>query len=240
MTTPTRPVRETALEQQTLIREFEQCEIDRTDVGAPARLAEARGTTKREVDEFISALEAAPNLSAWELQSWTGESLARLSSHIVTNHHAHTKRALPRLKLLAREVANLCGSTETKLLAIALTLERLDEDLNHHLAKDEMVLFPYIADLEQRLSIGIAPPRVCFEIISNPIAKTMQEHDAVEDLIAEIRQLSDNFTAPEDACPGFHVLYDGLKQFERDLHRSIHLENNVLFPRALMLEDSAS
>jgi regulator of cell morphogenesis and NO signaling len=144
------------------------------------------------------------------------------------------------LTLLAREVVDLCGSTETKLPEIALTLERLDENLNQHLAKDEMVLFPYIADLEQRVSIGIMPPHVCFEIIANPIVRTMQEHDAAGNLMEEIRQLSDDFTAPEYAGPAFHALYDGLKEFERDLHRSIQLENNVLFPRALVLEDSAS
>jgi regulator of cell morphogenesis and NO signaling len=240
MTTPTRAVREIALEQQTSTRELEQWKNDHTDVGAFKHLAKTRCTTNLEVDELIAVLEAEPNLSDWELQSWTGESLARLSSHIVTNHHAHVKRALPRLTLLAREVVDLCGSTETKLPVIALTLERLDEDLNKHLAKDEIVLFPYITDLEQRLSIGIRPPHVCFEIIANPIVKTMQEHDAVGNLIAEIRQLSDDFTAPEDACPAFHALYDELKEFERDLHRSIQLENNILFPRALGLEESAS
>jgi len=147
---------------------------------------------------------------------------------------------LPRLALLAREVVDLCGSTETELPVIVLTLERLDEDLNRHLAKEEMVLFPNIADLEQRLSIGIMPAHVCFEIIANPIARTMQEHDVAGSLIAEIRQLNHEFTAPKDACPTFQVFYDGLKEFERDLHQSIQLENNVLFPRALVLEDSAS
>ena len=117
---------------------------------------------------------------------------------------------------------------------------QLDEELTHHLAKEEAVLFPYIAGLERSVSIGTPKPRSCFGTIANPIAMMTQEHDAAGALTSEIRRLSGNFTTPEDACPTFHAFYDGLREFEQDLHQHIHLENNILFPRAIALDSIAN
>jgi regulator of cell morphogenesis and NO signaling len=116
---------------------------------------------------------------------------------------------------------------------------QLDEELMQHLAKEEAILFPYIAGLEQALTAGTSKPHGCFGTVANPIAMMTQEHDAAGGLIAEIRRLSGNFTTPEDACPTFHAFYDGLREFEQDLHHHIHLENNILFPRAIELETSS-
>ena len=116
----------------------------------------------------------------------------------------------------------------------------LDEELTQHLAKEEAVLFPYIVRLEQSISSGTPKPHSCFGTVSNPIAMMTQEHDAAGTLLAEIRRLSGNFTTPPDACPTFHAFYDGLREFEQDLHQHIHLENNIYFPRAIELEKSVS
>jgi regulator of cell morphogenesis and NO signaling len=117
---------------------------------------------------------------------------------------------------------------------------QLGDELSQHLAKEEAVLFPYIASLEQSMSIGTPKPHSCFGTVANPIAMMTQEHDAAGTLIAGIRRLSGNFTTPEDACPTFHAFYDGLREFEQDLHQHIHLENNIYFPRAIELEESVS
>jgi regulator of cell morphogenesis and NO signaling len=126
------------------------------------------------------------------------------------------------------------------LPVIAATLAQLDEELTHHLAKEEAVLFPYIAGLEESIVSGMPKPRSCFGTVANPIAMMTQEHDAAGALLAEIRNLSANFATPPDACPTFHAFYDGLKEFEQDLHQHIHLENNVLFPRVMDLETSVA
>jgi regulator of cell morphogenesis and NO signaling len=238
MTATTQTVREIALEQPTAIRVFEQFGIDYC-CGGRKPLAEACAAENLEIDSVLAALEAAEKKPGTEVENWAGKSLESLSSHIVTKHHAYVKRELPRLAQLAQKVVNRHGSTKPELPVIASTLMQLDEELTHHLAKEEAVLFPYIAGLERSVSLGTPRPRSCFGTVANPIAMMTQEHDAAGTLTSEIRRLSGNFTTPEDACPTFHAFYDGLREFEQDLHQHIHLENNILFPRAIELESSA-
>ena len=239
MTATTQTVREIALEQPTAIRVFEQFGIDYC-CGGRKPLAEACAAGNLEIDSVLAALEEAEKKPRVEVENWAGKSLESLSSHIVAKHHAYVKRELPRLAQLAQKVVNRHGSMRPELPVIAATLTQLDEELTHHLAKEEAVLFPYIAGLERSNSIGTPKPKSCFGTIANPIAMMTQEHDAAGALIAEIRHLSGKFTTPPDACPTFHAFYDGLKEFEQDLHQHIHLENNILFPRAIELDSIAN
>jgi len=235
MTASMQTVREIALEQPTAIRVFEQFGIDYC-CGGRKPLAEACTARNLEIAAVIAALEEAEKKPATELDKWSDKSLESLSSHIVAKHHAYVKSELPRLAQLAQKVVNRHGSTKPELPLIATTLKHLDEELTQHLAKEEAVLFPYIARLEQSISNGTPKPRSCFGTVSNPIAMMTQEHDAAGTLLAEIRRLSENFSTPPDACPTFHAFYNGLKEFEQDLHQHIHLENNIYFPRAIELE----
>jgi len=237
MTPTTQTVREIALNQPSSIRVFEQFGIDYC-CGGRKPLAEACSAGNLEIDAVIAALEEAAQSPQEKPENWAGKSLESLSTHIVATHHAYVKRELPRLALLAEKVVNRHGSTKAELPAIAATLAQLDEELTHHLAKEEAVLFPYIAGLEKSVAIGTPKPHSCFGTVANPIAMMTQEHDAAGNLLAQIRTLSGNFTTPPGACPTFHAFYDGLKEFEHDLHQHIHLENNILFPRAIELEAS--
>lgn len=238
MNTTAQTVREIALEQPTSIRVFEQFGIDYC-CGGRKPLAEACIAGNLEIDTVIAALEAAAKKSAPDVETWTNKSLETLIAHIVATHHAYVKRELPRLAQLAEKVVNRHGATKSELPMIAAALAQLDDELTHHLAKEETVLFPYVASLEQFTFLGTPKPQSCFGTVANPIAMMTREHDAAGTLIAEIRRLSKNFTTPEDACPTFQAFYDGLKEFEQDLHQHIHLENNILFPRAIDLEASA-
>jgi regulator of cell morphogenesis and NO signaling len=238
MTATTQTVREIALEQPTSIRVFEQFGIDYC-CGGRKPLAEACAAGNLEMASVIAALEAAAKKPGPDVENWADKSLESLSSHIVATHHAYAKRELPRLAQLAEKVVNRHGPTKTELPVIAATLSQLDEELTQHLAKEEAVLFPYVASLEQSISLGTAKPQSCFGTVANPIAMMMREHDAAGGLLAEIRRLSGNFTTPEDAYPTFHAFYDGLREFEQDLHQHIHLENNILFPRAIEMEGLA-
>jgi regulator of cell morphogenesis and NO signaling len=148
------------------------------------------------------------------------------------------KRELPRLALLAQKVVDRHGATTAELPVIQTTLAKLDEELSQHLAKEEAILFPYVVLLERASANGSAKPHGCFGTVANPIAMMTQEHDAAGALLAEIRRLSHSFTTPAGACPTYHAFYDSLKDFEQDLHQHIHLENNILFPRAIDLEAS--
>jgi regulator of cell morphogenesis and NO signaling len=235
MTATTQTVREIALEQPTAIRVFEKFGIDYC-CGGRKPLAEACAAVNLEIDSVLAALEAAEKEPGTEVENWAEKSLESLSEHILSKHHAYVKGELPRLARLAEKVVNRHGATKAELPLIADTLRQLDEELTHHLAKEEVILFPYIAGLERSVVTGTARPAICFGTVANPIAVMTQEHDAAGILIAEIRRLSGDFTTPEGACPTFHAFYEGLKEFEQDLHQHIHLENNILFPRAIGLE----
>ncbi len=238
MTAATQTVREIALHQPSSIRVFEQFGIDYC-CGGRKPLADACAAGNLEMDAVIAALQAAEKRRDPDVENWAGKSLESLSFHIVATHHAYVKRELPRLAQLAQKVVNRHGATMAELSVIAATLTQLDEELTQHLAKEEAVLFPYIAGLEKSVSMGSPKPHNCFGSVANPIAMMTREHDAAGILMAQIHRLSGNFTTPENACPTFHAFYDGLNEFEQDLHQHIHLENNILFPRAIELEKSS-
>src|ERR1017187_1419301 len=239
MTATTQTVREIALEQPASIRVFEQYGIDYC-CGGRKPLAEGCAANNIEVDAVLAALEAAAQGPAPNVEDWSNASLEKLSGHIVATHHAYVKAELPRLAVLAEKVVRRHGDTQAELPLIQTKLALLDEELTHHLMKEEAVLFPYVVKLERALETGSAMPHGCFGTVANPIAMMTAEHDAATGLIAEIRDLSNDFTTPVGACPTYHAFYDGLREFEQDLHQHIHLENNILFPRAIQLEAGAA
>jgi regulator of cell morphogenesis and NO signaling len=237
MTATTQTVREIALEQPSSIRVFEQFGIDYC-CGGRKPLIDACAAGNIAVDTIVAALEAASKTNEEVGEDWTTRSLTSLSAHIVAKHHAYVKRELPRLAELAYRVVNRHGASRAELPAIQAKLSQLGEELTQHLAKEESILFPYVVSLERAIADGIAKPQSCFGTVTNPISMMTEEHDAAGTLLGEIRTLSHNFCTPEDVCPTYHAFYRGLREFELDLHQHIHLENNVLFPRAIALDAS--
>jgi regulator of cell morphogenesis and NO signaling len=235
MPTLTETVREIALRQPSSIRVFEQFGIDYC-CGGRKPLAEACAEHNLTIDAVVAALESASAISAEPVQDWSNASLQSLAEHITANHHSYVKRELPRLYELAAKVVARHGANHAELPAIQSAVLQLGDELTQHLAKEEMVLFPYITKLETALATGGGMPQSCFGTVENPIAMMTSEHEAAGELLAEIGRLSNHFTTPQDACPTYHAFYDGLHEFERDLHQHIHLENNILFPRAIALE----
>ncbi len=239
MTATTQTVRDIALAQPTSIRVFESYGIDYC-CGGRKPLAEACAAGNIEVEAVIAALEAAASGPETATVDWSKFSLEGLSDHIITTHHAYVKSELPRLAILAEKVVRRHGDTQAELLLIQSKLALLDDELSHHLAKEEVILFPYVVRLERARRNGGALPHECFGTVATPIAMMTAEHDAAGALLVEIRQLSHNFTTPVGACPTYHAFYDGLREFEQDLHQHIHLENNILFPRAVQMEALAN
>lgn len=238
MATATQTVREIALEQPTSIRVFEKLGIDYC-CGGRKPLSEACQARSLEVDAVIAALEAAAADPRKPAEDLSNISLASLCDRIVTTHHEYVRRELPRLTFLAEKVVNRHGDTHTELPVIQATLAQLAEELTQHCAKEEIVLFPYISKLEASMAEGTPKPKSCFGTVSNPIAMMTREHDDAGLLLEVLRTKSNQYTTPDGACPTYHAFYDGLREFEQDLHQHIHLENNVLFPRAVELEASA-
>jgi regulator of cell morphogenesis and NO signaling len=234
MTATTRTVREIVQTQPSSIRVFEQFGIEYC-CGGGERLIEACAAKDVDADAVIAALEAAVRSENAGVKDWTKESLENLTKHIVATHHACCKDELPRLSGLAMKVVKVHGGTNPELALIRAKLAELAEELTDHLAEEEVVVFPMIVKLEtEKINAGVEPA----ESVGNPLALLIQEHDHAGVLLAEIRSLSCDFMAPEYACTTYHAFFDGLRDFERDLHRHVHLENNILFPRAIELEAS--
>ena len=132
------------------------------------------------------------------------------------------------------------GQNHTELVDIRKLFAEVGREMIMHMQKEEQILFPYIDALERAVNAhdSIEPP--FFQTVKNPIHAMMQEHDAAGDLVRQIRVLSSQYTPPADACTSFKALYEALREFEADLHQYVHLENNVLFPRAVELEASVT
>jgi regulator of cell morphogenesis and NO signaling len=155
-----------------------------------------------------------------------------LADYIVNTHHSYVKKSLPDIRTYAAKVAKVHGDIHPELLPIALLVEDIAEELSAHLQKEEKILFPFI----KQLFTSQAIPPAHFGTVRNPITVMETEHEMVGKNLEEIRALSNNYTLPEDACASYSLLYQLLDEFENDLHIHIHLENNILFPKALELE----
>ena len=237
MTTTTQTVREIAQTQPSSIRVFEQFGIEYC-CGGRKPLADACAAKDVDVETVIAALEAASRNENSKTKDWTKETVTHLTEHIVATHHAYCKGELPRLSGLAMKVVKVHGGTNPELALIRARLAELAEELTDHLAEEEVVVFPMIVKLEaEKVSASVEPAESRVSV-GNPLALLIQEHDHAGVLLAEIRSLSRDFNAPEYACTTYHAFFEGLKEFERDLHRHVHLENNILFPRAIELEAS--
>lgn len=234
----TKTVREIALEQPHSIRVFERFGIDYC-CGGRKPLGEACAARNLSVDEVLSELNSAADTTSPSTVDWSQTTLSQLIEHIVSTHHTYVKRELPRLAVLAQKVVNRHGDTQPHLPAMQKALAQLDDGLVHHLAKEEYILFPYISGLEAALDSGGAIPDACFGTIANPIAMMNSEHEGAGELLAELHRLSGDFTTPAGECPTYLAYYAGLKEFQQDLHQHIHLENNILFPRAILMDASA-
>jgi regulator of cell morphogenesis and NO signaling len=239
MTIATQTVREIALENPASIRVFEKFGIDYC-CGGRIPLDEACANKNLAIGEVVAALEKASNEPVPQADKWASTSLSELAAHIVNTHHVYVNRELPRLAELANKVVNRHGDTRPELPRIQAKVVELGEEMTQHQAKEELILFPHISRLEKALHENKPKPQGCFGTVANPIAMMTREHDAAGSLMADIRKLSQDFTPPPGACPTYHGFYAGLREFEQDLHQHIHLENNILFPRAIALEGSAA
>ena len=169
-------------------------------------------------------------------RDWQTEPLADLVAHIRDTHHAYTRDALARITQLLDKVCSVHGANHPELRGIQTTFAALRQELSMHMMKEEMMLFPYIVRMEEAVLADepVLPPP--FGTVRNPVAMMMREHDGAGEDLREIRAASNGYTAPADGCITYQTLYRALAEFEADLHQHIHLENNILFPRALTME----
>jgi regulator of cell morphogenesis and NO signaling len=196
---------------------------------------EKKGINEAELIEAIRALDAQPKGSQQNFKDWEADFLA---DYIVNIHHVYVRENIPLILQFAQKAAKVHGHAHPELIEIEKRFRMLSDELSDHMQKEEMILFPYVKKLSQSGKMDEPFKFPSFGTVVNPIGMMEHEHVIAGELLEQIRELSNAFTPPEYACNTWKVLYAHLADFENDLHTHIHLENNILFPKAVQLEDA--
>ena len=204
--------------------------------GGKISVAEACANAKTEESFVVSALENLKSQQGSAVHDFDSWDIGFLADYIIHTHHQFVSKSIQQILPLAQKVADVHGDNHEEVELINELFQELAEDMLAHMQKEEGVLFPYIKKLAADDSAGKCSDASCFGTVMGPISVMEREHESAGVILKEMFRLSDGYTPPEDACNTFRVLYGNLKEFEDNLHRHIHLENNILFPKAIELE----
>ena len=234
--TITNTVREMAIKLPGAIQVFERFGIDYC-CGGLRTLSEACQIARVPIEEVLTSLVQLDHSSERKsAPDWQKASLGTMVQYIVQTHHVFTKQELLRITKQLDKVCAAHGQNHPEVLRLRDLFSILKNDLIPHMIKEESVLFPYIKALESTLAAQQKSPTPFFNTVRNPIRMMMMEHDNAGEMLRIMRTMTNDYTAPADACATFRALYEALQGLEADLHQHIHLENNLLFPRTLEME----
>lgn len=161
-----------------------------------------------------------------------------LIDYIEKIHHRYVEEKIPLLSQFLNKLCNVHGQKHPELLEINSLFQESAGELSRHLKKEELILFPFIKQMVKAQRENQPYKKPHFDHVTNPINMMKQEHDTEGERFVKIAELTDNYTPPSDACTTYKVTFAMLHDFENDLHKHIHLENNILFPKAIALEDT--
>jgi regulator of cell morphogenesis and NO signaling len=187
-------------------------------------------------EEILNRLrENSKHVSPSEV-NWTSALLGDLTRHIREKHHRYVREAIGRVRPLLEKVKAKHGENHPEIADVQELFAQVAQEMIMHMQKEEQILFPYIDALERSVNRkeSLEPP--FFETVRNPIQAMMMEHDSAGELVRQIRKATGEYAPPPDACTTYKALYQDLREFEADLHQHVHLENNILFPRAVEME----
>ncbi len=238
---PTRSIAEIVAEIPGATGVFEKLGVDYC-CGGNRPLEDACASAGAPLGEVVRSLEEAgqkPPERQADYGDRQSEPLSDLICYIINKHHTFARRELARIEQLLAKVCLAHGDHRPDLPHVQDLFRRLSGELLEHMRKEEQVLFPFIARMEQATARKEPLPEALFGTVHNPIEVMMREHDATGDILRQIRAATSNYTPVAKACTSFTNLYQFLRGFEEDLHRHIYLENSFLFPRAVQLEGSA-
>ncbi len=238
MPTATQSIREIVTAEPATAAVFERFEIDLCSQ-ADAQLERVCAELQLSVDQVLEKLaDAESQANGVIVPGVEGYSLTRLIQHIVRTHHQTVRQELPRLAELSGRIAGKHGPKAPHFKAVATLIEQLRAEMFAHLEKEEQMLFPYIVRLEEAAEDRSVAPYACFRSVAQPVSVMIREHEAAEGLVAELRRLTNGFQTPAWACPRNTAFHASLAAFETDLGQHVHLENDILFPRAIELESA--
>ena len=234
----TTTVREIATNLPASTKVFEKLKIDYC-CGGGTPLIEACSKAGVELQQVEEMLKSATAKIADSPIDFQGTTIPQLVEHIVNKHHVFTRDEMARLEALFAKVVSVHGENHPELRQAQTLFKRLCADLTPHMFKEEQILFPYILELEHTTRHKMAAPFAPFGTVNNPVRMMMMEHDVAGEILRDLRQTTNDYGTPSDACISYKTLYAALTAFEEDLHQHIHLENNILFPRAIETEEIA-
>ena len=226
------PVHKIVVEMPNAIPVLESFGIDYC-CGGKHTLAEACTRRDQSLTLVLDELKQWGQDATAPQSQWQTARLSELIDHIVQTHHTFTREQLALIRELASKVERRHGTAHPEVHRVNEALTIIGAELTHHFFCEENVLFPYIKQLEEE-QIFVA--HSMFDDMQQPIAQMMKEHDQAGDELRALREITNHYQPPDDACTTYRALYRAMEDLERDLYRHIHLENNILFPRALSLE----
>jgi regulator of cell morphogenesis and NO signaling len=236
MPTSTQSIREIVTQYPSSARVFHRFDIDLC-LQADLSLEGACQELQLSVDQVLEKLTDSEAQERGGMASDPATlSLARLIQHIVRIHHLCARQELPRLAEMALKLAATRGDRAPELARVAELIEQLRGEMYTHIQKEEQVLFPFISQMDQESIVAYPPSHACFRSVTYPIFMMEQEHESADHIVAELIRLTNHFEPPSWACATHVALFSGLREFEDDLKQHVHLENDVLFPRAIQLE----
>lgn len=205
------------------------CRGDRT-------LEEVCSTKEIDIDSLLDSLNevlAKKDATTIDYKSWP---LDLLVDYIEKTHHKYVTEHIPILLQYLDKLCEVHGERHPELIEINDLFKGASGELTQHMKKEELILFPFVKKMVKNLDADVKLRKPHFETVENPVSMMMQEHDNEGQRFRKIAALSNNYTPPADGCTTYQVAYSLLKEFEENLHLHIHLENNILFPKALEME----
>lgn len=170
-----------------------------------------------------------------DYQSWD---IDFLSDYIYNNHHKYVENKIPEIKLYLEKLCKVHGQNHPELFKVKALFQESANELTTHMKKEELILFPYFKKLARASKGNKVETLISFNSVENPIAMMHEEHDNEGHRFRLISKITNSYTPPKDACTTYNIAFSMLQDFEEDLHKHIHLENNILFRKAIEIENS--
>ena len=184
-----------------------------------------------DINTIVNELEAVQSEPAERSQNYSAWALPFLIDYIVNTHHLYLKENDEQIAAYARKIADVHGGNHPEVINITVVFDKIAADLATHLIEEEDVFFPAVKRVKAAMIAGLTPETGDLELIRVSLIRLHSEHQEIGGAVHTIRHLSNNYAIPDDACNTFMLTYRKLKEFEDDLHKHVHLENNILFPK---------
>lgn len=226
-----RTIGEMVTERPSRARVFETFGLDYC-CGGKKPLAEACQEKGIDPKTILDVLKMLDEQAGEPERDWSQATMTELAANIEQTHHAYLKRELPRLEYLVCRVALRHGDTQPHLVELRDVFLAMKPELEEHIVKEEQILFPLCRQLESAQTL----PEIHCNSVDNPIKQMVHEHNDAGEALAKMRKLTNGYTPPMHACNTYRAMYDALAEFERDMHRHVHKENSILFPKASAAE----